>query len=214
MRTRVYVDGLGLFYGLLSKSPYKWLDLSALFSDLLAPDAHLEHVNYYTARIKSSASDDPRAANRQQLYLRALQHHCSAQVTIREGYMQRGWRWLRLRHPRYGVDDSTAEVLFNCEKQTDVNLACDLLSDAWHDRYEQAVVCSNESDLAGDIQAVKRDRPHLVVGLVLPARSRAGMSHRLAQAADWYKFLSPVHLADAQLPRRIPRSEIARPAEW
>jgi len=31
VKTIVYVDGYNLYYGLLRKSPHKWLDLFALF---------------------------------------------------------------------------------------------------------------------------------------------------------------------------------------
>ena len=52
MRTRVYVDGFSLFHAALSKSPYKWLDVYALFQEhVLSEAAHVEQVHYYTARI-------------------------------------------------------------------------------------------------------------------------------------------------------------------
>lgn len=35
-KTIVYVDGFNLYYGLLKDSPYKWLDLAALFRRLLS----------------------------------------------------------------------------------------------------------------------------------------------------------------------------------
>ena len=31
MRTRVYVDAFNLYYGALRGTPYKWLDLDALY---------------------------------------------------------------------------------------------------------------------------------------------------------------------------------------
>jgi 6-hydroxy-3-succinoylpyridine 3-monooxygenase len=49
MRTRVYVDGFNLFYGALSKSACKWLDLYALFHQrVLDPPAQVDRINYYT----------------------------------------------------------------------------------------------------------------------------------------------------------------------
>lgn len=35
------------------------------------------------------------------------------------------------------------------EKKTDVNLAADLITGAWTGAYEQAVICSNDTDLEG-----------------------------------------------------------------
>lgn len=72
MRTRVYVDGFNMLYGALSGGPYKWLDLFSLFQHhVLAPDATVDQVTYYTAPIRASAADDSDAAGRQQRYLRA-----------------------------------------------------------------------------------------------------------------------------------------------
>ena len=38
MRTSVYVDGFNLYYRALRGTPYKWLDLKQLVSNLLAPN--------------------------------------------------------------------------------------------------------------------------------------------------------------------------------
>ena len=37
MRTFVYVDGFNLYYGALKGTPFKWLDLVALFEKVLQP---------------------------------------------------------------------------------------------------------------------------------------------------------------------------------
>ena len=37
MRTFVYVDGFNLYYGALKGTPWKWLDLPALFAKVLQP---------------------------------------------------------------------------------------------------------------------------------------------------------------------------------
>jgi hypothetical protein len=35
MRTAVYVDGFNLYFGVLKRTPYKWLDLQRLFESVL-----------------------------------------------------------------------------------------------------------------------------------------------------------------------------------
>jgi hypothetical protein len=52
MRTIVYVDGYNLYYGLLRKSPHKWLDLYSLFQNHVLDQADVLEVRYYTAPIK------------------------------------------------------------------------------------------------------------------------------------------------------------------
>jgi hypothetical protein len=60
MKTIVYVDGLNLYYAALRGTPFKWLDLYALFRDqVLEAGTDVEQVRYYTAPVKGSSSDDP-----------------------------------------------------------------------------------------------------------------------------------------------------------
>lgn len=78
------------------------------------------------------------------------------------------------------------------EKQTDVNIAVDMLSDAWNMRCEQQVLCSNDSDLAGALAAVKRDKPEIRLGLVAP--TSGAINRALSVNVDWQKCLKPSHL--------------------
>jgi len=41
MRTYVYIDGFNLYYGALKGTPYKWLDVKALFKAILRPENEL-----------------------------------------------------------------------------------------------------------------------------------------------------------------------------
>ena len=50
MRTFVYVDGFNLYYGALKGTPFKWLDLVALFGKVLQPRHDILKVKYFTAR--------------------------------------------------------------------------------------------------------------------------------------------------------------------
>ena len=110
MRTRVYVDGFNLFYSALSGTRFKWLDLYALFQDhVLEPGVVVEQVCYYTAPIKASAADDKQAPIRQQRYLRALRAFRPNLITVREGFIQRTKRALRLAD---GVAERAFDVLF------------------------------------------------------------------------------------------------------
>ena len=74
MRTFLYVDGFNLYYGALKGTPWKWLDLPALFAKVLQPYHDILRVKYFTARV-SSTPTDPSKPQRQDVYLRALQHY-------------------------------------------------------------------------------------------------------------------------------------------
>ena len=70
-RTIVYVDGFNLYYGELNGTPYKWLDLGALFHKVLGPQNHLVRIKYFTALVQPTPRDQS-VHVRQAAYLGAL----------------------------------------------------------------------------------------------------------------------------------------------
>ena len=187
MKTIVYVDGLNLYYAALRGTPFKWLDLYALFRDqVLEAGSELELIRYYTAPVKGSSSDDRSSPIRQQRYLAALEACCGHRVQVNQGYIARTTPFLRLvtSNKRESAPAKAKVKVFHfIEKQTDVNLASDLISDAWLQRSEQAVVCSNDSDLVGALKAVRRDHPKIILGLVAPVRDQRFVSCELRKLA-------------------------------
>ena len=59
MRTFVYVDGFNLYYGAIKGTPYKWLDLKALFTRVLDPSYKILTIKYYTAIITPQGQATP-----------------------------------------------------------------------------------------------------------------------------------------------------------
>lgn len=75
MRTFNYVDGFNLYYRALKNTPYKWLDLSGMFDDILESRYNMLKIKYFTARL-TARRNDPTKPQRQIIYLRALQAQC------------------------------------------------------------------------------------------------------------------------------------------
>jgi len=69
LRTNVYIDGFNLYYA-IRKTPFKWLNLSALCSRLL-PTHSIQKIKYFTA-IVIALPHDLNVPLRQAIYLRAL----------------------------------------------------------------------------------------------------------------------------------------------
>ncbi len=136
--------------------------------------AELEQVRYYTAPVKASSADDPASPVRQQRYLHALRAYRGDRIQIIQGFFARQTRVLRLAGPPTStLKGNRARVFQFTEKQTDVNLAADLISDACHSRCEQAVLCSNDSDFIGALAAVRRDHSNVLPPSV--AENRLGV---------------------------------------
>lgn len=216
MKTIVYVDGFNLYYGLLRRSPYKWLDLFTLFQNhVLSSDVEVMEVRYYTAPLIARLCDDPESPRRQRKYLQALRKMPPQKVSIVEGASVLSKSYLRLVDP--APDEERLVLVYKLtEKKSDVKLASDLICDAFLGHCRQAVICTNDRDFAPAMAAVRQHCPDVQLGLVVPI---PGSDHRragrdLVEQAHWFKLLSSVHLANAQLPAKIPNTSIYQPLSW
>lgn len=218
MKTIVYVDGYNLYYGLLRRSAFKWLDLYRLFQEhVLGPDADVVEIRYYTAPVLGRMSDDPESSQRQRTYMQALRKMPPGKVVIVEGKIMAETPVLRLVNSLLECPGLTHVKVHNfTEKKTDVNLAADLITGAWTGAYEQAVICSNDTDLEGALRAVRESRLGIRLGLVapIPSNDSRKIAADLKKYADWAKVLSPLHLERSQLPDKVPGTAIRRPAKW
>jgi uncharacterized LabA/DUF88 family protein len=218
LRTVVYVDGYNLYYGLLRKTTLKWLDLFALFRDhVLGPEAELIQVRYYTAPVLGRMCDSPESPQRQRRYLQALRKMYPEQIAIIEGKILATTPFQRLVKPIAEAPDLQMVQVYDFnEKKTDVNLAADLIAGAWTGVYDQAVVCSNDTDLEAALATVRQHHPGIRLGVVapIPGDDHRRISTDLSRHAHWSKPLSPVHLKNAQLPERIPNSALCKPETW
>ncbi|MCY4591623.1 MAG: NYN domain-containing protein [Alphaproteobacteria bacterium] len=207
MRTFVYVDGFNLYYGALKGTPWKWLDLPALFARVLQPHHDILKVKYYTARVSGTPSDQSKP-QRQDVYLRALQRY-RPEVEVYFGHFLSHPVTAPLAQPVGNV--RTATVIRTEEKGSDVNLAVHLLNDGWLDTYDCAVVVSNDSDIAEAMRLV-REQHGKQIGLVTPGNR--GASRQLLAHADFARRIRTAGLRHAQLPDQIPGTNIRKPARW
>lgn len=209
MKTIIYVDGFNLYYGALKGTPYKWLDLKALFSKVLKPHNQLVAIKYFTARV-SSTSSDPDKANHQDAYIRALQHTIPELKVYFGQFTTHVVKNAKLVNP-IGTT-KYADILRTSEKGSDVNLAVHLLNDAWLGVYDCAVVVSGDGDLAESITLVKTFHAQKVVGLI--AMGRRPASNELIKAVDFVKSIRNSALAASQLPATIAGTAIVKPPDW
>lgn len=157
-RTIAYIDGFNLYHGLHERfrRRYLWLDLVGLIRRL-RPHDDVVAVRYFTAMVIS----DKDAAARQQTYLDALRAQSGASLDVVMGrYQQKqmvcrecGGRWTSYE-----------------EKETDVNMAVSIVSDAARGEHDLSLILSADSDLCPVIRAIRRTSPGLGVLAVFPPR--------------------------------------------
>lgn len=210
-RTIVYVDGFNLYYGSLRRTSYKWLDLSRLFTKLLDQHQQIIEIKYFTARI-SSRDGDPQAPQRQKAYLLALKKY------IPNIYMYYGHY---LSHPVMAKvyepqsnQPPYIRIIKTEEKGSDVNIALHILNDAWLNKYDCAVLVSNDSDLSEALRFVKEDH-NKKIGLIVPGDEKyRKASSELSKYSTFIHRISETLLSESQLPNPIPGTNIYKPASW
>lgn len=219
----VYVDGFNLYNGALRKTSHKWLDLVALSQRLLQPTDLVQQVKFFTAQVERRPTS-PDQQITQRLYWRALR--ASGNVEIVEGQFKGRHKYLPLSTSyRQLESDEAAGInvvghapqmaeVYKCEeKGTDVNLAAHLVHDAHLQRFEFALVISNDSDLATSIRLVTKE-VGLPVGVYSPQRNAS--LRELQVAATFYRKMNRKYLALSQLPLSLSDANglIQKPASW
>lgn len=207
--TRVisYIDGFNLYFGLKNKGwkRYYWLDvsaLSALSSALLKPGQQLQATHFFTARIRASGNNHE-DKQRQDDYLDALESRPN--FHIHQGHFLKKTQVCRscgARWPDYE------------EKMTDVNIAVQLLADAFDGEFDTALIISADSDLASPVRFVLERFPHK---RIIVAQPPGRNSVELAISATAAFTISQTKVRQNQLPERITNSAgvvLERPVTW
>jgi uncharacterized LabA/DUF88 family protein len=200
-RVVAYIDGFNLYYGLREKGwrRFYWLNVQAMARHLLKPEQTLVDTKYFTSIVKHP--DDRR--RRQAAFLDALR--TLSDVSIHLGHFL-----------------SDTVVCRNCghtyeayhEKMTDVNISVELLSDAYHNRFDAALLVTADSDLVGPTREVQRlfSGKRVVVAFP-PARA----SKALMQVASGHIHIGRDTLAESQFPDAVATQSgfvLRRPAQW
>ncbi len=203
-RVIAYIDGFNLYFGLRQSGwrKYYWLDLPALLTNLLKADQSLAATHYFTARIKANGHNAA-DAKRQSDYIEALATRPNLTTHFGQ-YLQKtrqckscGATW-----PDYE------------EKMTDVNIAVQLLADAFDDSFDTAIIVSGDSDLTTPIQRVRERFPGKRIVVAFPPNRH---SEQLKKTAHAYLTVGEDKLKRSQLPDPVLSASgypLQRPAHW
>lgn len=200
-RVITYIDGFNLYYGLRSKGwrRFYWLNLRRMADQMLKPSQALVQTKYFTSVVNSPADKH----RRQAVFLEAL-------------------RTLPDFHIYYGHFLSDTVTCSRCghsyqtyhEKMTDVNIAVELMSDTFRDRFDVAMLITADSDLVGPVRAVKQFSSSKRVVVAFPP---GRYSNALKQAADGWTHIGRDVLLRSMFPDEVVKADgyvLRRPSEW
>lgn len=225
MKTTIYIDGFNLYYGALKNTPYKWLDIFTLFSEILSiqnPKSEIDTIKFFTAPVKAQvATNGQKAFQSQNDYHRALKKLYPEKIQIIEGYFSLE----RANLPAYKkpIDKQEKLAVWKLEeKQTDVNISLHIYDDVVRKKAEQVVLVSNDSDLLPSLEFSKEMNPEIVIGTIIPrlqeeASLQRPPNSKLSKFSDWTRSsILENELQKHQMPAQIPtkRKPILRPDYW
>lgn len=155
-RTIAYVDGFNLYHAIkdLNRPELKWVNLWSLSESLLRKNEELVEVNYFSAY----ATWIPDAYKRHRDYTKALQEEG---VELVLGQFKD--KFLTCR--KCGRQYTTKE-----EKETDVNIALRLVTDAILDRYDRAILITADTDLAAAVDSARHHCPNKEIFVAAPPK--------------------------------------------
>lgn len=195
MRVGVYIDGFNAYHAIaaLKEPSLKWLDYMAL-SRTLASAGSVERVVFYTAL--TPWAPDKRARHKN--YLMALEH---TGVEIVESIFLRPKKWCE-REQKYCKNYE--------EKQTDVAIATDILTDCFEDRVDKVMLVTADSDQIPLVSRVRKLFPEKIVVLVAPP-NRLNQARALGEACSGVTELKPKTLRAHLLPDEVhkPNGKVA-----
>ena len=195
-----FIDGFNLYHSLASKPEYhkyKWINLARLCQNLTKKSDTIENIYYFTAL----AEWDQQKVSKHKRLIRALELE---KVKVVYGkFKMRDKRCFKCKET-YKIPE---------EKQTDVNIAITLLTEAMKDTYDTAIIISGDSDLIPSIKAVKATFPGKTIGVAIPIGRNA---QELINNTDFHIRIKEMHLKTSLFPYEIEvdGSKIICPMEW
>ena len=200
-RVIAYIDGFNLYFGLRSKGwkRFYWLNLQKVAQNLLKRGQVLVATKYFTAKVKSP----PDKQRRQVTYLEALS-------TLPDFHVYCG---------HYLADEIKCwkcghTYTTHHEKMTDVNIATELLTDAFQDSFDVALIVSADGDLVGPVKRVRQLFPKKRMIVVFPPKRH---SIALKNVSDARLHLGHAVLAKSLFPDKVVKADgfvLHRPSKW
>jgi|TARA_Y100000034_G_scaffold136840_1_gene216265 uncharacterized LabA/DUF88 family protein len=136
----VYIDGANFYGGLKSINPKytdERFDLKR-YIKYITKDCLINHIYYYNASLKQQLNKGP--FKRQQILFSRLRKIPSCKVILCK------------RKPRLNTEGKEYHII----KGDDVYLTLDMISDAYEDKYDKAIIISSDGDFTPLIERVRK----------------------------------------------------------
>ena len=176
----------------------KWLDIRRLIDNLRKPEQAINAIKYFTSRV----GNNPDKQKRQSTYIEALE---TTDISVIYG--------------RYQINDVECHRCGNIwrepnEKMTDVNIATQMIIDAYADNYDTAILISGDSDLVPPIRAIHGTFKNKRVAVFFPPKR---FNSSVSAVAKGSLIIGRKKLVDSQFDINITKKGgfiLQKPKEW
>lgn len=156
-RVIIYVDGFNFYHGLKAKKwkKFYWLNIVNFFESFIREHQELVFVHYFSAVPIS----DNGQVRRQQAFFSANKINPKFKLVLG-----------KYKRKSIKLKDGTFHETFE-EKETDVRIATQMISDVVKDKCDMSILVSADSDLIPPIEFIKDFKPlHKIVTYFPPCR--------------------------------------------
>jgi uncharacterized LabA/DUF88 family protein len=212
-RSIIYIDGFNFYYGMLIDRPdLKWINYQRL-AELLRPDDDIVHVRLFTAMVdKKKAVSEKR--DRQQRLWAALK--TQPKITLTEGKFAQRDRTCLVPTCHNPERKFTALE----EKQTDVNIALQIVRDVQTLAPDIVVIMSGDIDLLPALDVIMSIDRKVRPVIYIPVHEEILKYRRKDEFMRYSEAVKPIpekYLRQAQFPAQVPLANgnsVERPLEW
>jgi uncharacterized LabA/DUF88 family protein len=193
-----YIDGFNVYYALQNGySNYRWLNYYKLAKTVICSKDEISHIYYFS----SFVTWKPNSVVNHKEYIKALR---STGVEFIKG---------RFKDKTLKCHKCFATYKSHEEKQTDVNIAVQIVADAAANKFDKAVIISADTDLIPAITTVHNLTPEKEIGVMFPIGRN---SFELRSAADFTRKMKAKHLDSCQFPQKLQvgKKVIMCPENW
>lgn len=209
IRVSCYIDGFNIYHAIDDANRaargtlnhLKWNNLWALMEEFTDPAAHeIVAVKLFTAY--PTWKPDREARHRE--FVKAVEHFGVESII-----------------GQFKPKDVHCKLCKNTfkgreEKESDVNIATHLVGDAYGNKFEQAFLVTNDSDLLGPVRYLRANLPEKKLKIIAPPYRRH--SKELWGVATHRAQVQQVHLEKCLLPQTAQKEDgsiaFTRPAEY
>ncbi len=210
-RVSFFVDGFNLYHSIrgaerdFQKTSLKWLNLPSLCNSYLfkvGGGALTEKIHYFTAYAEHLHKENPDNVKRHKSFVRAL---TASKVEVHKGMFRKRSIWR---------DDKKERGFTYEEKETDVAIACKVLSEATKDNLDVAVIVSGDSDFVPLVKTFNDLFPEKHIRFAFPYER---VSKELRKLCPESFAISKEAYAKHQFPDRVklPSGKyVSKPESW